>query len=109
MTNQEKIRIEIEKQINAGFNVQEIRENLLLQNFSNAEINESLKGMPAAASPEKQPHKFGILSLLLSLFFVVKGIIYMSNGSEVRKMLGLVFLLLGLAGFIIKSVSIARK
>lgn len=111
MTNQEKIRIEIEKQINAGFNAQEIRQNLLLQNFTNSEINDGLKRMPAAAASEKPTHKFGVLSLLLSVFFIIRGIMYMNKypSGHFSYTLGIIFILLGTAGFIIKGVDMARR
>jgi hypothetical protein len=111
MTNQEKIQIEIEKQINAGFNAKEIRQNLLLQNFTDSEINEGLKKTPATPASENSTQKFGVLSLLLSVFFIIRGIMYMNKypAGDFSYTLGIIFILLGTAGFIIKGVDIARR
>jgi hypothetical protein len=111
MTNSEKIQLEIEKQINAGFSAKEIRENLLLQNFTNTEINEGLKRMPAPSASEKPTQKFGILSLLISVFFIINGMMRMSknpSGSFLYTW-GIILICVGIVGVIWKGLDVVRK
>ena len=111
MTNSEKIQLEIEKQINAGFNAGEIRQNLLLQHYTDTEINEGLKRRPAPAASQQSNHKFGLLSFLVSVFFIVKGFMNMGKypSGSFGYTLGIIFILLGIAGVIIKGVDMARR
>jgi hypothetical protein len=81
----------------------------LLQNFSNSEINDGLKRMPAAAAAsEKSTNKFGVWSLLISVFFIIKGIMYLGKG-RFQQTLGIVFLVLGMVGLVIKGIDMAKR
>jgi hypothetical protein len=111
MTNQEKIQLEIEKQINAGFNASEIRQNLLLQNFTNTEINEGLRRTPSAPAAEKSTHKFGVLSLLVSVFFIINGFTRIAknpSGSMLHTW-GIILIIAGTVGVIWKGIDMSRK
>lgn len=111
MTNTERIRIEIEKQINAGFTVDEIRQNLLLQNLPMAEINEGLKRIPASATPNKSSSGTGFVSILISIFFIISGSMRMNNSPSGSTLYtwGIVLISVGVVGVIWKSYDAFRR
>jgi hypothetical protein len=111
MTNIERIHIEIEKQVNAGFSAEEIRQNLLLQQYSTAEINEGLKRVPASAAPEKSSSKTGFVSILISVFFIISGSMRMNSepsGSTLHTW-GIILVIVGVVGVVWKSYDAFRK
>lgn len=64
------------------------------------------------APPSEKPNQmFGLLSLLLSLFFIIRGIMYVNKypSGNFSHTLGIIFILLGVTGFIIKGVGIAKR
>jgi hypothetical protein len=111
MTNAEKIRMEIEKQINAGFTADEIRQNLLIQQFSTAEINEGLKRIPASAVRDKSSSKTGFVSILVSIFFIISGSMRMNSSPSGSTLYtwGIILISVGVVGVIWKSYDAFRR
>ena len=112
MSNADNITIEIEKQINAGFTSYEIKQNLLAQNFTAQEIEQGLKQYRAAfGRAPKSSGKFGILSFLVSVFFIIKGILNLSSApsGSMLYIWGFVLLGVGLAGVIWKGIDMSRR
>ena len=112
MTNSDMITIEIEKQINAGFTSSEIKQNLLAQNFTSQEIEQGLKQYRAAfGRAPKSSGKFGILSFLISIYFIIKGLININTApsGSIIYVWGFIMLFAGLAGAIWKGIDMSRR
>ncbi|WP_276480370.1 hypothetical protein [Paraflavitalea pollutisoli] len=110
MANNETLQLEIDKQIAAGFSLDEIRKNLLNQQFSTDEVNSALK-RNNVASRAKSSQGIGIMSMLVSVYFIFSGIMKMSkyqSGSGLY-IFGLVMMLVGIGGLIYKLVDISRR
>lgn len=110
MTNKETIRLEIDKQIAAGFTPEEIRKNLLDQKYSPDEVNVALK-QTNVASRARSSQGFGMISVLVSVYFVFSGIMKMSKypSGTVLYIFGLVMILVGVGGLIYKLVDMSRR
>ena len=110
MTNLESIRLEIDKQIAAGFTADEIRSNLLSKQFTPDEVNAALQ-QSNAASRAKSSSGIGIVSVLISIYFVFSGIMKMSKypSGSFGYMFGIFMLIVGLFGLIYKLVDISRR
>jgi hypothetical protein len=108
MTNSNNIRLEIDKQVAAGFTADEIRKNLQSQQYTNDEITTAMKQAPAAF---KEKSSFGVVSILISVYFIFKGIYNMSQypSGSVLNVFGLVMLCGGIGGLIFKLVDISRR
>lgn len=110
MANNETLRLEIDKQIAAGFSLDEIRKNLLNQQFTADEVNSALK-QGNVSNRAKSSQGFGVVSILVSVYFIFSGIMKMSkyeSGSGLY-IFGLVMMLVGIGGLIYKLVDISRK
>lgn len=110
MTNNETIRLEIDKQIAAGFSADEIRSNLLSQQYSPDEVNAALKQTNAGARA-KSSSGIGIFSVLISVYFIFSGIMKMSKypSGSILFTFGLVMLVVGIGGLIYKLVEMSRR
>jgi hypothetical protein len=112
MTNNDRLTIEIDKQINAGFTSSEIKQNLLAQNFTAQEIEQGLKQYRAAfgRSP-KSSARFGILSVLVSVFFIINGSMRISSTQpgSILHTWGIILLCAGILGVIWKGIDMARR
>ncbi len=111
MTNTEKLHIEIEKQVAAGFSNPEIRQNLLSQQFTTEEIDAAFKQSSVSAANGNKAGKIGFLSLLISIYFIFNGLMKMSkypSGSGMHTW-GIILLLAGVAGGIWKVADMVRK
>lgn len=111
MTNAEKLNLEIDKQIAAGFSSTEIRQNLLSQQFSAEEVNAALQQPRVAAAASTKGGKLGIVSVLVSVYFIFNGLMKMSkypSGSGMHTF-GIIMLLTGVAGGIWKVSDMVRK
>jgi hypothetical protein len=112
MTNSEKISIDIDKQVAAGFTGAEIKKNLLSQNYTALEIEQAFRQRKIdGASKPKPSGGVGILSLLVSVFFIIKGMINMGRASSGSFLFtwGLIMLILGILGVVWKSIDMARR
>jgi protein-S-isoprenylcysteine O-methyltransferase Ste14 len=112
MTNPEKINLEIDKQINAGFQPSEIRQNLLGLNFTEAEINEAFKSRNITAkATAKSSSQTSVVSLLISVFFIISGFMRMGNHSSGSMLYnwGIILVLVGIAGVVIKGIDLAKR
>ena len=108
MTNTNDIRLEIDKQIAAGFTADEIRKNLQSQQFSNEEIKAAMKQAPSAP---KEKSSIGVISLLISVYFIFNGIMKMNkyeSGSGLY-IFGVIMLCVGVGGLIFKLVEMSRR
>lgn len=97
---------DIHNQTALGFSEDEIRHNLQLNGYAQEEITRALKAIrqnPAIAAKEQ---KTSYWSLLLSLFFIVRGIMYFSKNQTT---LGFLMTGVGFIGFIIKVVQLSRR
>jgi hypothetical protein len=112
MNSPEKIYTEIDKQIEAGFTGAEIKQNLLSQNFTPHEIEVAMRQRKVnAAKQPKSSGKVGIVSLLISVYFIINGSVKISSapsGSFLYSW-GLVMLSVGIIGVIWKGVDMARR
>jgi len=108
MTNTNDIRLEIDKQIAAGFTADEIRKNLMSQQYSSEEITTAMKQAPAAA---KEKSSIGVVSLLVSVYFIFNGIMKMNKypSGSVIYVFGIVMLCAGIGGLIFKLVDMSRR
>lgn len=96
---------DIHNQTALGFSEDEIRHNLRLNGYTQEEITKALKAMqqdPVIADKEK---KTSYWSLLISLFFIVRGIMYFSKNQHT---MGFLMTGVGFIGFIIKAVQLRR-
>jgi hypothetical protein len=113
MTNSEKTRIgfEIDKQLNAGFNHLEIRHNLLEQNYTHAEIDEGFKHFSKSPDFRRSSSNIGLLSLLISLFFIFSGCTRLMNSKPGSTLYvwGIILICTGIAGLILKTYTLIRK
>lgn len=110
MASNETLRLEIDKQIAAGFSQEEIKKNLLNQQFTPDEVNSALR-QGNVASRAKPSQGFGVVSLLVSGYFIFSGIMKMSkyeSGSGLY-LFGLVMMLVGVGGLIYKLYDMSRK
>jgi hypothetical protein len=110
MTNNESIRFEIDKQIAAGFTVDEIRKNLLSQQYSAEDINAAMRQNNVAAKA-KSSSGIGIASVLISVYFIFSGIMKMNKyeSGSVGYIFGIIMLVAGIGGLIFKLVDISRR
>lgn len=111
MTNSEKIRNEIDKQLEAGFNHLEIRHNLLLKNYTHREIDEGFRHVDKHSNYRSSSSHIGLFSLLVSVFFIFNGcthVITEKSGSTLY-VWGIVLICTGVAGLILKTYDLIRK
>lgn len=103
---QDSLIADINKQIDLGFSEEEIRQNLHHNGYLQEDITQGLKlarQNPAVMEPEKKSSPW---SLLISLFFIIRGIIYLSKGQNT---MGFLMTGVGFTGFILKAVSMRRN
>ncbi|MBL7705757.1 MAG: hypothetical protein JNM21_09455 [Taibaiella sp.] len=103
---QDSLIADINKQIDLGFSEEEIRQNLHLNGYMQEEITKGLmlaRRSPAAKGQEKKSSPW---SLLISLFFIIRGIMYLSKGQNT---MGFLMTGVGFIGFILKVVSMSRN
>ncbi|MDF2187272.1 hypothetical protein [Paraflavitalea sp. CAU 1676] len=110
MTNNETIRIEIDKQIAAGFSADEIRSNLLSQKYHPDEVNSAMRQTGAAARANS-PAGFGIASVLVSIFLIISGIMKVNRyeSGSISYIFGFIMLIGGIGGLIFKVVDMSRR
>lgn len=110
MTNIETIRLEIDKQIAAGFTIDEIRKNLLTQQYAADDVNAALR-QTNAAGRAKSSSGVGIVSVLISIYFIFSGIMKMSKypSGSTGYIFGMIMLIAGIGGLIFKLVDISRR
>lgn len=110
MTNNETIRLEIDKQIAAGFSADEIRNNLLSQQYNPDEVNAAMK-QTGAASRAKPAAGFGIASVLVSIFLIFSGIMKLNKyeSGSIGYIFGWFMLIGGIGGLIFKLVDMSRR
>ena len=85
---------EIEKQVNAGFSVAEIKANLQTSGFSAEEIQQNVKAIKAA--PAQSGGRTPTAAVVLLIVSIVRGILWISRG---QTGLGIFFVSLGIVGF----------
>ena len=109
-TNMNDIRLEIDKQVAAGFTADEIRKNLESQQYSSEAIRAAMKQSPAAAKAKSQS-SIGVVSLLVSVYFIFNGIMKMNKypSGSVIYVFGIVMLCAGIGGLIFKLVDMSRR
>jgi len=109
MSNSESIRSEIEKQISAGFTRDEIKKNLLAQQFEAVEIDACMKqykNVPGAKSSTGA----SVVSLLVSIYFIINGSMKVSsNPSGLLHTWGIIMICVGLAGGVWKMIDLVRR
>ena len=110
MTNTNDIRLEIDKQVAAGFTAEEIRKNLESQHYSTEQIRAAMKQSPAVAKAKSQS-SIGVVSLLVSVYFIFNGIMKMSKypSGSVIYVFGIVMLCAGIGGLIFKLIDMSRR
>lgn len=110
MTNVETIRLEIDKQIAAGFTADEIRSNLLSQKHHPDDVQAAF-GQANVAARAKSSSGIGVASVLISIYFIFSGIMKMSKypSGSVSYVFGIVMLTVGIGGLIYKIVDISRR
>lgn len=110
MTNVETIRVEIDKQIAAGFTADEIRSNLLSQKHHPDDVNAAFQQTNVAARA-KSSSGIGIASVLVSIYFIFSGIMKMSKyqSGSVGYVFGIIMLVAGIGGLIYKLVDMSRR
>lgn len=110
MTNNETLRLEIDKQIAAGFTAEEIKKNLLSQQYTSDEISAAMR-QTNVASRAKSSSGFGIASVLISVYFIFSGIMKLGKypSGSFGHILGIVMLVAGVGGLIFKLVDISRR
>lgn len=103
---QDNLIADINKQVDLGFSEEEIRQNLHHNGYMQEEITKGLKlARQSPAAVVEQQKKSSPWSLLISLFFVVRGIMYFSKGQNT---MGFLMTGVGFIGFILKAVSMRR-
>jgi hypothetical protein len=110
MTNTESLRFEIDKQIAAGFTAEEIKKNLLSLQYSPEEVNAAMRQTNVAAKA-KSSSGIGIASVLISVYFIITGIIKIGKypSGSIGYIFGIVMLIAGVGGLIFKLVDISRR
>jgi hypothetical protein len=110
MTNVETIRLEIDKQIAAGFTADEIRRNLLSQKHHPDDVTAAFKQTNVAARA-KSSSGIGVASVLISIYFIFSGIMKMSKypSGSISYTFGIVMLVVGIGGLIYKLVEISKR
>lgn len=111
MNNDQKINLEIQKQVAAGFSGTEIRSNLLGLQFSADEIERAMSQNRVSATADTEAGKFGWVSLIVSILIIFSGLMKMSkypSGSGMYTW-GIIMLLGGIAGACWKLADIVRK
>ncbi len=110
MTNVEAIRLEIDKQIAAGFTADEIRKNLLTQQYAPDDVNAALR-QTNVAGRAKSSSGVGLVSVLVSIYFIFSGIMKMSKypSGSTGYIFGVIMLIAGIGGLIFKLVDISRR
>ncbi|MFT3826886.1 MAG: hypothetical protein QM731_23380 [Chitinophagaceae bacterium] len=105
MTNHEKLRAEVDKQQAAGFTNDEIRKSLAEQHYSQEEIESSLQ------RARKSEGNMGFLSVLLSVYFIISGIIKISTreAGSLAHTWGIIMLVVGIGGAIYKINTILKS
>lgn len=112
MTNSEKIYVDIDKQIEAGFTGAEIKKNLLSQNYTAHEIEQAFRQRKVeGATKPKSSSGVGIVSLLVSVYFIFKGMVNIGRAPSGSFLFtwGLIMLILGVAGVIWKGIDMSRR
>lgn len=97
---------DINKQADLGFSEEEIRQNLHFNGYMQEEISKGLKLARLNPVTGKQEKKSSPWSLLISLFFIIRGIMYFSKGQNT---MGFLMTGVGFVGFILKVVSMSRN
>lgn len=110
MTNNETLRLEIDKQIAAGFTADEIKKNLLSQQYTSDEIMAAMK-QTNVASRAKSSSGIGIASVLVSIYFIFSGIMKLSKypSGSLGNTFGIIMLVAGVGGLIFKLVDMSRR
>lgn len=112
MSNSDTIRSEIEKQISAGFTHDEIKQNLIAQQFEATEIDACLKQYQSVtgAAPAKSSTGASVVSLLVSIYFIINGSMRVSsNPSGILHTWGIIMICVGLAGVVWKTIDLVRR
>ncbi len=105
--NREDILIaDINKQVALGFSTAEIRQNLHLNGYMQEEITKALKQAQQNPAVIEQEKKSSPWSLLISLFFIIRGIMYFSKNQNT---MGFLMTGVGFIGFILKAVSMRQR
>lgn len=105
--NREDILIaDIHKQVALGFSEEEIRQNLQLNGYMQEEITKALKLARQNPTVIEQEKKSSPWSLLISLFFIIRGIMYFSKNQNT---MGFLMTGVGFIGFVLKAVSMRRR
>ncbi|RYD97846.1 MAG: hypothetical protein EOP54_09545 [Sphingobacteriales bacterium] len=105
--NREDILLaDINKQTTLGFSEEEIRQNLHLNGYMQEEITKAMKLARQSPAAVVQQKKSSPWSLLISLFFIIRGIMYFSKGQNT---MGFLMTGVGFIGFILKAVSMRRN
>lgn len=106
-SRQDILIADINKQTDLGFSEEEIRQNLHLNGYMQEEISKALKlARQSPAAVIEQEKKSSPWSLLISLFFIVRGIMYFSKNQNT---MGFLMTGVGFIGFILKAVSMRRR
>lgn len=111
MNNAEKLQLEIEKQVAAGFSGTEIKQNLLNLQYTPAEIEVAMRSQRVSSTAQASQGKTSWVSLLVSIFFIFSGLMKMSkyeSGSGLY-MFGVFMLLVGIGGAVWKMADLVRK
>lgn len=96
---------DIRLQQNTGFEAAEIRDNLLAKGYTPDEVAE-VHYVTTQAPPTPKSGGREYLSILVSIFFIIRGAFLISNN---RPEFGAVMIVLGIAGVIIKIVLLNKK
>ena len=112
MTPTEKINLEIDKQVNAGFQPAEIRQNLIALNFTPAEIESAFHARKINPRQNKNSSsQTSIVSLLISVFFIISGFMRMSKAPSGSMLYtwGIILICVGILGVVWKSIDLAKR
>lgn len=101
----EEMQASVSKQVNAGFSMSEIKENLIADGYSKEEIDR-LKFLLPETVPAQRNKGREYLSLVVSLFLIVRGCMLLSNGKPVW---GAILFVIGVGGLIAKIAFMARN
>lgn len=98
----ESLIADINKQADLGFSLEEIRQNLENNGYTPEEIRQV--GLVAYQNKvAEKDKKFSPWSLLISLFFIIRGIMYFAKEQHT---MGFLMVGLGFLGFILKAVNL---
>lgn len=101
---QQALAVDIQKQIDLGFSAREIKENLMANGYSSEELGQVNALMQKNEQIEKQS-KASPWTIIISVVFILRGIMYLSKG---QTGLGVLMLGVGFIGLILK-LTLGRK